>query len=1369
MDFLFLFGSEVWIEASQDVAHSVRDRVRRATTGSRRAAPVSLCAIIFVLILSRSSLCAQTTFGTQAVGSSSQSHSISVSAQAPGTVSTVQVLTWGAAGMDFEDLGGSCLGTSVAPSGPPCTESIVFKPVSPGLRSGAVVLLDSQDSVLGEAFVSGIGEAGLGVYINYRNMVPVAGMQGSYGQLGDGKPATQAQLYLPSAVAVDGLGNLYIADSAHHRIRKVDAGTQTISTIAGIGSPGYSGDGGPASNARLSDPEGISIDGAGNLYIADTGNNAVREVLAISGTIVTVAGNGAAGDSGDGGLAIAAELSQPVGVTVDLSGALYIADTGNSRIKMVVPVSGMITSTSIIQTVAGNGMAGYAGDGNTAILAELDHPFAVAFDSSGNMYIPDSGNNCVRIVRSAKISTFAGLGPLSAGYTGDSGSATAAQLWTPTSVATDVGQNVYIADTQNGSIRKVNSRTGVITTVVRSGYGSGYYNNKISGNTLYAPTGLAVDGTGNLYIADRLNMVVRELFANQSAIVFSSTRQGSTSSAIRNYIENDGNAPLVVSTTFPGANAQIDAASTTCVPGSVNVGKYCSVGVVFAPAVAGNPVAGAIDVNLESVNSPMLINVIGNATPINSTQITLLSSQNPISAGLQLTLTAIVMTGDSKPLNGSVKFSDGTVTIGTVPVDGSGVAKLNVSNLSMGSHTIGATYAGDTNGHLDSAQTTVTQIVDEATTTSLTSNVVGGQSIAGSSVTLTAAVSIQGNGNVPPDGTMLFLDGSNTFATVAVNPGIPTIYTTSSLSNGPHTLTASYSGNSAKWILGSDSPALTVNVVAPASILLSASTITASFGTPVTFTATLNTSGGTAPSGIVKFLDGVNELGPGVPTGAAGVFVFTTSSLVVGSHSITATYTGDLYNQSVVSAPVNETVNPAPTATILSLTPNPGIAGKSTTLTATVVHQSGSGTGTGMVTFTDGSVSLGSATLSVNGIASISVAFSSGTHTLGAAYSGDANNAASSSGSISYHVNRATTSITLKSDHPSAVALAPVTFTATVSGNGGIPTGTVEFQVDGSSIGSSPLDASGTAELIASQLALGTRVVTASYAGDANNLASQSSPISEIVQAIATTTHLTSSQASEVNTGITLVATAIAGSGPVPTGTIAFNSGSTLLGTATLDVAGVATFAPVLGPGTSTITATYGGDAIHAGSTSSSIQVNNDLETFIVSLKPPDATISTTQNVTISVSLASQNGFQDTLGLGCVSLPAPLSCHFSSTSVTVKSGEAKSVDLTIDTNTPLGGGPSARNLRSGLTAELAGLFLPAGLLLGAGVWRARRRSLLVIALLGWILTGAVFLDGCGSSITLTSAKPGTYTFHVGAVGQSTKSQQYQAFTLTVTH
>jgi len=109
------------------------------------------------------------------------------------------------------------------------------------------------------------------------------------------------------------------------------------------------------------------------------------------------------------------------------------------------------------------------------------------------------------------------------------------------------------------------------------------------------------------------------------------------------------------------------------------------------------------------------------------------------------------------------------------------------------------------------------------------------------------------------------------------------------------------------------------------------------------------------------------------------------------------------------------------------------------------------------------------------------------------------------------------------------------------------------------------------------------------------------------------------------------------------------------------------------------------------------------------------------------------------------------------------------LDLTIDTNTPLGGGPSARNLRSGLTAELAGLFLPAGLLLGAGVWRARRRSLLVIALLGWILTGAVFLDGCGSSITLTSAKPGTYTFHVGAVGQSTKSQQYQAFTLTVTH
>jgi sugar lactone lactonase YvrE len=1332
--------------------------------------PLSILLTALAVISSGSNLYSQKSFGSQAVGLSTSPQAVIVTSQAAGTVSSVQVLALGAPGLDFVDAGGNCLNGSFGAAGQVCTELISFTPKYPGVRSGAVVLLDSQDNVLGTTFVSGVGQAGLGVFTNYRNMRAVAGIQGIYGQSGDGNRANQANLYLPSTVAVDGRGNLYIADSAHHRIRKVDAGTQVITTVAGNGSPGYSGDGSPALNARLTDPEGVTVDGAGNLYIADTGNNVIREVLAGSGIILTIAGNGTLGDAGDGGPALAAELNQPVGVSVDLNGALYIADTANNRIKMVFPVGGMITSASLIRTMAGNGKAGYGGDGGAAASAELNLPFTVAFDASGNMYIPDSGNNCVRVVRSGVISTFAGMGPLNSGYTGDGGNAAAAQLWAPTGVALDVAQNVYIADTQNNAIRRVNSHTSVISTVVRNGNGSDYYDNTLFRNTLYAPTGLAVDGMGNLYIADRLDMMVKELHANQAAISFVTTRQDSASAPVRVYIENDGNAPLTIDAAVAGVNASMDSATTTCVPGSVNVWKSCSIGAVFAPTAAGNPVAGLVQVALQSVNSPMLINVVGNATPVSSTQVTLLASQNPINAGLDLTLTAMVTTGDTKPLDGSVTFNDEKITIGKVPVDRTGVARLKVSNLNIGSHSISASYAGDTNGHSDSPPASITQVVDELTATSLTSSS-GGQSVVGSSITLTATISIQGSGNLTPDGAILFIDGSIPLATVEVNPGTPTTYTTNRLQNGPHSLMAAYSGNAAKYIVGSDSPVLTVNIVAPTSILLNSSATRSSYGTPVTFTATMSSTGGTVPSGGVRFLDNGNEMGAGSPTSNAGVLAFTTSSLTVGTHTITATFAGDSYNQSATSQPIIETISLAQTGTTLSVKPNPGIAGQPATLAATVTSQSGSAIESGLVTFNDGKISIGTAKLGPAGIASILVALPPGTHVLGAVYSGDSNNDTSTSSSVSYGVDRATTSVTLKSDHSTGVVLSPITFTVAVSGNGGIPTGPVEFKVDGVPIGSSVLDSTGSAALTNSQISVGTHVVTASYGGDQNDSGSDSIPLSQIVQAISTTTDLTSYQTAGNDAKVMLIATAI-GSGPTPTGIITFNSGNAALGTSTLDAGGVATFVPVLGPGTSTITASYGGDAIHAGSTSSPIQVINNLQSvqnFIVALKPPSATISTTQNVKVIVSLTSQNGFQDTLGMGCMSLPAPLTCHFSSTSVAVKSKETQNVELIIDTNKPLSGGQSARNLSSGFRFELAGVGLPAGLLLGVCLWRSKKRSPVLVAFLASLLAGVVFLDGCGGSITETSAKPGTYTFQVGAVGQSTRSQQYETFTLTVTH
>jgi sugar lactone lactonase YvrE len=206
---------------------------------------------------------------------------------------------------------------------------------------------------------------------------------------GDGGPATSAEIAGPNGVAVDDAGNVYIADTSNHRVRKVDA-SGTISTVAGTGSADFSGDGGPATSAKINSPSALALDDTGNLYIADQGNNRVRKVDS-SGTITTVVGNGGGGFSGDGGPATSAELANPLGVEVDGSGNLYIGDFYNHRVRKV-------NSSGTITTVAGTGTAGFSGDGGPATSAEQNYPRGVAVDGSGNLFVADTGNQRVRKV-----------------------------------------------------------------------------------------------------------------------------------------------------------------------------------------------------------------------------------------------------------------------------------------------------------------------------------------------------------------------------------------------------------------------------------------------------------------------------------------------------------------------------------------------------------------------------------------------------------------------------------------------------------------------------------------------------------------------------------------------------------------------------------------------------------------------------------------------------------------------------------------------------------------------------------------------------------------------------------------------------------
>jgi trimeric autotransporter adhesin len=229
---------------------------------------------------------------------------------------------------------------------------------------------------------------------------------GSYGSSGDGGIATSAEFSSPDDIAIDASGNIYIADAGNNRIRMVTKSTGIISTVAGTGSYGYSGDGGIATSAALNYPRGVAIDASGNIYIADTYNNRIRMVTKSTGIISIVAGAGSSGYSGDGGLATSALLYNPRGVAIDASGNIYIADAGNNRIRMVT------LSTGIISTVAGTGSSGYSGDGGLATSAKSYYPYGVAIDASGNIYIADTYNNRIRMVTKSTgiISTVAGTG-----------------------------------------------------------------------------------------------------------------------------------------------------------------------------------------------------------------------------------------------------------------------------------------------------------------------------------------------------------------------------------------------------------------------------------------------------------------------------------------------------------------------------------------------------------------------------------------------------------------------------------------------------------------------------------------------------------------------------------------------------------------------------------------------------------------------------------------------------------------------------------------------------------------------------------------------------------------------------------------------
>jgi trimeric autotransporter adhesin len=324
---------------------------------------------------------------------------------------------------------------------------------------------------------------------------------GGTGGLGDGGQATDCELNAPELITKDGAGNLYIADRENSRIRKVTAGG-VITTIAGTGVAGYSGDSGPATLAALNGPFAIALSTSGDVFFSDMDNHCIRKINS-TGTISTVAGTGALGFNGDGIQATAAQLSRPAGVSIDNIGNIYFADNGNHRVRK-------IDLSGVISTIAGSGTSGYTGDNGPATDAQLNEPGGIALDLGGNIYVAEYMNNSIRKVDASGIITTIAGGIVS-GYSGDGGPATSARLKKPIGISISAFGYVYIADTWNNCIREINPK-GMIGTVAGTGtLGFAGDGGNATAAKLSKPTGVYVDATNSIYIADWGNDRIRTL------------------------------------------------------------------------------------------------------------------------------------------------------------------------------------------------------------------------------------------------------------------------------------------------------------------------------------------------------------------------------------------------------------------------------------------------------------------------------------------------------------------------------------------------------------------------------------------------------------------------------------------------------------------------------------------------------------------------------------------------------------------------------------------------------------------------------------------------------------------------------------------
>ena len=692
----------------------------------------------------------------------------------------------------------------------------------------------------------------------------VAG-SGVSGMSGAGGPATSAQFGILQDLAVDGSGNQYFVDS-NNVVWKVSAQTGMISVVAGNGKAGYSGDGSLAVNAELNTPYSVAVDGSGNIYIADGNNSVVRKVTAQTGFISTIAGTGTCNYSGDSGQATAATLCYPSSVRLDGAGNLYIADSGNGVVRMVA-------GTGVISTVAGNHSYVFSGDNGAATSAGLINPEALALDGAGNLYIGDSWGRIRKVTKATGlISTVAGNGDY--GSNGDGGLATSAQV-IANGLAIDPAGNLFIANGP-GVVREVSTSTGIISTIAGSeswGFWGDGGSATVAG--LNGPVAVAFDVTGNLFIADDFNYRVRKVtFAPAATPTFSpaagsyttaqSVTIADTTSGATIYYTTDGSTPTTSSAVYSGS---IAVNSTMTIQA-----------MAIATGTSISPVASAT----------YSMDTVGASLAFSS------SDTNP-TLGETVTLTATLNIPASQFSNmGSYWIYDGTTVLvaGALPNTTGPGYMYQTSSLSFGTHTLTAKYVGSFNGVTVTSNPLVVQVTQPAAAP--TFSVTAGSYTSVQTVTLS---------DTTPNATFYYVIGA-------------TVTTPTTLYTGPITVSSSETLAAIAVAPGyTQSPIATAayTVVLPPTVTsLTSPTNPINFGQSITLVATIAGQSGFAPTGTVTFSYKNAILGT-VSLGSAGVVgsaaSLTTAALPLGSDSLTAVYSGDNFNQGSTSNTVFQVVD----------------------------------------------------------------------------------------------------------------------------------------------------------------------------------------------------------------------------------------------------------------------------------------------------------------------------------------------------------------------------------------------------------------------------------------------------------------------------